>query len=271
MGFLYVLPGKGQADMARPINWRAHGLDHVFDSDNVPSKTWTAEGPDGQPAILLSSKGDDTKLLYRPDEQKWLKSREGWSCGYWLNSGAPTAESLERPVMLNGRRIKIGGEEWLVPVAMSFYEFSGTIAHYITLSREFSTDEQGEPSLGGVEEEFEPLLDIALQCWQEFYIANVPPEDRINAPENLKVRNRIEMAQDAIRALQFNYRISWVEACLKRINTFRASEAISEIVFDKEECLTLGKKLQPSQPNQDSNTNVGETVEADPPPQPSPT
>jgi hypothetical protein len=70
----------------------------------------------GDAKIWIFSRKD--RIAYEPDKQKWIPSGEyaGVWAGMWLDD-VPAAAELKRRRMVAGFTLRLGGDEWVIPLA----------------------------------------------------------------------------------------------------------------------------------------------------------
>lgn len=73
-------------------------------------------GPDGKDGAIFAWWNPRCRQIgYRPDDQTWHKSAEGYWVGLWTDS-PPTPDELRRPYQEPGAMVTLGdGQRWLVP------------------------------------------------------------------------------------------------------------------------------------------------------------
>jgi len=111
--FMYYIPSRKAPVFASDPLLMELGVKSVI-GDRVTC-VGVAIGPDSGGGQLLRRDVDDTRLLYRRDEQVWYEWR-GYFVGYWRDS-PPTPKDLLRAEWLTSHRVKLrDGNEWLVPI-----------------------------------------------------------------------------------------------------------------------------------------------------------
>lgn len=109
MHFQIYIPGA--ADLAPELAKVGLG-DFVANAEPLR----VGEGPDGKAGCVFAWWNWQSRQIgYRPAQQKWSDSREGYWVGLWTES-FPLPSELARPYQEAGRKIRLGdGNEWLVP------------------------------------------------------------------------------------------------------------------------------------------------------------
>ena len=109
MHFQIYIPGA--SDVASELE-KADMADFVGNAEalRVP------DGPDGTGgAVFAWWHKQDRHIGYRPDQQHWIKSAEGYWVGMWKDD-PPSPQQLARPYQERGRWVTLGdGNSWLIP------------------------------------------------------------------------------------------------------------------------------------------------------------
>lgn len=244
MSFIYYVPGTDN----NSVDIKALGLACAF--DRGPSKGMNHKGFDGETsgALLMERESmPSARLTLQPDEQVWKKLKN-YYVGYWKDL-VPTEESLRRRTRLAGSNVTLGNEAWQVPVAISFEEYNGDVVTASQLSRYVDCDEDGQPVLGQVEEQFAPLLDEATR-WLE---ASSDPDFEYT---------QADLFCSAARVMSFNYRMCLPEMAILQLLTNGTAVEIMDACIDKPtlDMLLSQKKTTPTTADE-TTTSDGEPVE----------
>lgn len=194
-GFLYYKPSfTGTVTLANVREW---GLAYAFTAS--PNGTVCMNNtPDGRTGSVFadSARLGEWQAIMNMEEQVWRKSADcDWYVGYW-NAAPPTPENLERPSMLAGYPITIGGMSWQVPETASFDEENESLVPALPCKLEYAGD--GKWSKGDVLEVYKNLWAIG-EKFREGFIAH---EVR---GEPLTVYSDSEIGEAAHWYLQANY------------------------------------------------------------------
>lgn len=119
MHHLIWIPRSNLQTLTTAGRLSAVGLaDHADGADTIQS-----EGPNGSGQLFAWRKNSLQPMHYKAAEQTWIpaaKDGDRPEARYWVgvtNASLPTAEDLERPGCLHGKKIELGnGEEWRIPV-----------------------------------------------------------------------------------------------------------------------------------------------------------
>ena len=250
MSFLYFVPGTD----INSVDLDAVGLGYAF--EGPPDRSYNAKGFDGSsPGALLMQKGPMPagRLKLNPPEQVWKEQKRFW-VGYWKDL-PPTEESLRRKTMLAGSDLTLQKADWTIPTAICFEEYNGDVVPVHQLSRYIECHINGEVTLGEVEQQFAPLMDVALR-----FLESVDPE---------VVYTKAECWAAAAMVLSYNYRIRLPELSMLKILTDKSAADILNICVDMEELgkLCIEKKVID---DVETSTNAGapESAPVSSPPQP---
>ena len=133
--FLYAITG----DNPSAANWQ-RSLGYALDNPQMGSNT---KGFDGEPVVLLSNRNLPADRLRIDEGQTWRRCGEAW-VGFW-NDLIPTEESLRKPMQLDGRQLELRGQQWKVPIAISFDETpDGQMFRQVHLSRYVDFTDEAE-------------------------------------------------------------------------------------------------------------------------------
>ena len=203
--FLYAYEAK-ETDQ---VDLSALGLEYAFEGYTVGFNYAFRE----MEVKVLCQTGGNPRI----DEatQTWRKFGDLW-IGYETDN-PPTAEQLRRKTQLRGREIELNGQMWQVPTAIAWQEVDGKAIPQWYLSRYIDYRDDGTPVYGDVEQQFQPLYDVAMK---------VLAEDEENGL----------MVDDLYRyapiVLGFNYRLSFRECGILKLVTDRAAYEIIDSVVD---------------------------------------
>lgn len=176
--------------------------------------------PSGRDGTLIAdgARMPNGDLAYRPDLQTWRK-RPGDDCvwvGYW-NAHRPTPEGLARARQLPGERVTLAdGNAWLVPRLMAYESESGFA---IDLPCYADLDENGRWCNGGVSAEYADAAKFAERIYEGMIKAELGQGTRLTTEEVLAMSSRL---------LQFNYRVSEIEAAILQL--FKIEAALRDVV-----------------------------------------
>ena len=235
MSFIYFIPGEDN----NSVDIKALGLEYAFDKG--PHRGMNRRGFDGetQGAVLVDQDAmPASRCTLKTDEQVWRKIKN-YHIGYWKDS-PPTEESLRRPIRLAGRSLQLGGEDWQVPVAISFEDYQGEVISTYQLSQYVDCDEDGEPVLGDVEERFAPLMEQVLPWVQA-------EEFTLN-----------QLWKVAANVLSYNYRVSVPELAMLKLLTTDVARNVLDICTDVENLARLQAEKKTSTIDDVTTTNAGE-------------
>ena len=197
MQFLYAIEGVSAVNAAKLTEC---GLDKVLREPSrvmqspsaVPCEEGDAAGAAGAGCIFASGR-DDTRLRYDPDKQRWEKSITGKGGGYWIGywlDAKPTAAELARDNQIDGHRIAVEGDDWLVPCARVFPE--GT-----RMPRAMALGADGKV-YGQVMSKYRAFCKQAEVLWDDLYRL-------IGWMEGDEVLDAAAKFQMVVDALGFNY------------------------------------------------------------------
>jgi len=244
--FVYFVPGVNNNE----VDWKSLGLSYALGNDCVRGNN--QEGMDGVGGAVLSDSSQPGHLnRIVKDKQVWKKCGKYW-IGYWKDD-PPTAATLKRKTQLYGKPVRMQGQEWEVPCAISFDETNGELLSTHHLSRYVSFDDEGEPTYGEVEEQFAPLMDIAMK-WM--------------GSNEEGGWTLIELWKAAGRVMSFNYRAGFHELCLLNVLTDRTAKEIMDVCVDISGVSAITDAVEDRQKKSSESggliTSDGETAGAEP-------
>jgi hypothetical protein len=116
MYFLYLIEGN-----LTPATLQAAGLGYLPDADTLTTRGML-DGPAGAGRMMVADgRQSAQRMVYKPDQQIWLKSANGkfW-VGTW-NDAIPCAGSLRRPSQVAGHTIQLNNcGLFTIPLARKF-------------------------------------------------------------------------------------------------------------------------------------------------------
>jgi len=204
------------------------GLSNIFDGiDDISVSAYNGPGG-GKCVLFMGAGGSSRKIKYLPDEQKWVKSKNG---KYWIGfykDDPPTQSELARQKKLNGHSVKLtDGDQWQIPLARMAQGVSALPQSLI-----LAADDQVQ--LDEIET-YSGFFLLATKLWDDFMIeAKAADDDELNL--NLVARLKL-----AIMALNFNYHVGIDEInMLKLID----SENLGLIMGSIIDLPTIFKKIE---------------------------
>lgn len=176
-GFLYYRPDfTGTVTLANVREWN---LGYAFTAS--PNGTVCMNNtPDGRTGSVFadSARLGEWQAIMNLEEQTWRKSADNdWYVGYWKAS-PPTPENVERPAMLAGYPITIGGMIWQIPKTACFDEESESLMPALPCKLEYSGN--GQWTKGEVLEIHKQLWEVGRPFREDFlarYIRGEQPRD----------------------------------------------------------------------------------------------
>jgi len=236
MTFLYAIPGEDN----NSFDLKKLDLEYAFESGPQRGLLRDAFGA-SQCALLTDGSVSPRLAQYNPKEQTWRKCGD-FHIGFWTDS-PPQEKDLRRSVQLKGLPVVLGGQEWSVPMAVTFLETKDGVRFDYTLSRYIDHDDDGELVLGDVEEKFEPLFDVAMKLY-EF--------------EDLMFETDEEYLRCAPLVLSYNYRVRVPEMTALKLFTNDNVREIISACADEKNYVALNDPERKKKANVDLITNDGE-------------
>lgn len=179
--------------------------DFVSGAESLPCPN----GPDGKDGAIFAWWNPKCRQIgYRPGEQTWHKSAEGYWVGLWSNS-PPTPDELKRPYQERGKVIALGdGNVWLVPAVEQ-------------LDRDMVLADDGTWKYEVQRRHHQLWLDSL--AWVERFAPTQDGKSQVSI-------NLGALADFVIGALRLNYRITReVAAALRLLTTSTIGEPFSAI------------------------------------------
>lgn len=247
--FLYFISDKSGVADRKLIE--SSGLGYAL-SDNFHSRE-VYSGPGGHGGILVgeSEKG----LSYQPDEQTWQSAHPGIHIGYW-NDQKPTPEDLERPKLLNGKKLELDdGNQWAIPFVRRYESIDQALQHICVLPQKMDFQD-GQWVAGSVVDQYKRLWDIATEVWDLMLAAASGGDTQLSTEANF-----------AVEVLGFNYRIGPYEAAMLGLflTDGRSVGSVMKTITDLD---TFTAIVQKKTAGELHNTELGETAELMDTPQP---
>ncbi len=231
-GFIYAIPNVNNVN---DKTLEESGLARLF-GDAVIAQRDCMKGPAGGGCVLLSIGEDSEKLYYKPDIQTWSKSLNGkYHIGFYIDE-PPQPEELKRPEQIAGHIVKLGENEWRVPLARMFLE--GT-----QLPQSLLMGPDGK-LITKILPEYAEFSSKTEKLWK--YISyQIGLSD-----EPLEISSE-ELWHTAVGALGLNYYVGADEVNAMQLLTTANMQKIFEAVVDIPSIIKISKELAKSQKKTD--------------------
>lgn len=219
--FIYYFPDRAQplARNAFSDDDRKCGLDLLLRDASIGYSDYAA-GPDGGRGTMsmVAANGGSEHMVFVNDEavQRWVKVNPHYWVGMYLDARRPTPADLARPTQVDGEKVELAGQEWLLPVC-------GPVISKLPMSFQYVLNGSGWEWKASTRKEFLALQEECKRVIERFGSHTDEDANKLFA-QNMEF---------CVSMLAVNYHVGRVEVSMLEVLTTESFGAIIRTAIGK--------------------------------------